>query len=95
MGTLDCTLPQSTDSISVGFVAGYDVVNVGCGVNAASRCSATADDDDCVDEDAVVDDGGNDGAGNGEPDGERHRQRDVRLPEEHAQPEGRPQRVAG
>ena len=78
---------------SVGLVAGYDVVNVGGGGTHASR-HTSASDDDRVHEDAVVDYGGDGGdyAGNGEPDGER--QRDVGLPEEYAQPEGRSQRVA-
>ena len=84
-------------------VAGRDDVNVGGGTHTASRRRRAGSTDNGrrrsrrdaardVDEDAVVDDGGIDGAGHGEPDGER--QRDVRLPEEHAQPEGRPRRVA-
>ena len=88
MGILRCRI-----CYSVAFVAGYDVVHVGS-THASSR--RRAGNDDCVHEDAVavVDDGsGDDGsARHGEPDGER--QRDVGLPEEHAQSERRSQRAA-
>ena len=95
MGILDLYTTVHTRYNSVGLVAGYDVVNVGgVGGTHASRRSGASADVVRVHEDAVVDDGGDGGdcAGNGEPDGER--QRDVGLPEEHAQPEGRSQRVA-
>ena len=76
----------------VDFVAGNHVNNV-C-THAAAAASRRVDEDaviDCDGDGLGLGDGG-DGAWDGQPDGQR--QRDLGLPEEHAEPEGRPQRLA-